>query len=113
MRKEKDEDEEFYDRTNEVQVQVRDELADREFREKAKGQNYEELKRSLEGLLAEKAEANQELAKIAKEERQAALETQTEEELDVLMREDQKVLRTEQRQTLVTRMKTLVEQIDE
>jgi hypothetical protein len=113
LRKEANEDEDFYDRTAEVQGQAKDEREDREFRERAKGQNYEELKLSLEGLLAEKAEVNQQLAKIAQEERTAALELPTGEELDQLVSEAAKAVRTEQRQALVARMRTLVSQTDE
>lgn len=112
MRKEEDEDEGFYDRTAELQGPKKDEKEDAQFREKAKGQSYEELKRSLEGLLAEKAEANEQLANIAQEERKAALDSHNMEELDRLIHEDAKVLRSERCQTLVERMKTLVEQID-
>lgn len=112
MRKEADEDEGFYDRTAELQGPKKDEQEDAQFRERAKGQSYEELKRSLEGLLAEKADANEQLANIAQEERKAAVDSQNMEELDRLIQEDAKVLRKEKRQTLVERMKTLVEQID-
>jgi hypothetical protein len=71
------------------------------------------LKRSLEALLTEKAEANQQLATIAQEERKMPTDTQALEELDRLINEDAQALRAERRKTLVARMKTLVEQIDE
>ncbi len=71
------------------------------------------MKRSLEALLTEKAEANQQLATIAQEERKMPTDTQALEELDRLINEDAQALRAERRKTLVARMKTLVEQIDE
>ena len=92
---------------------VKDDKEEALFRERAKNQSYDELKRSLEELLTEKAESNQQLATIAQEERKMATETQAMEELDRLINEDAKALRTERRQVLVTRMKTMVEQIDE
>lgn len=92
---------------------MKDDKEESLFRERAKTQSYDDLKRSLEELLTEKTEANQQLAAIAQEERKMATETQAMEELDRLINEDAKALRTERRQALVTRMKTLVEQIDE
>lgn len=71
------------------------------------------MKLSLEGLLSEKSDVNQQLAKIAQEERKANQDTQTTDELDQIVRDDAKQLRKEQRQNLVGRMSVLVAQIDE
>lgn len=116
MRKESDEEDEFYDRTMKPQEMMADEKE--KYKEQAKGKNFDDLKRQLEALISEKAEVNEGLAKIAHGERSArvALESRVkgdEEDLDRMIREDEAALRVEQRARLIERMKAIVKEIEE
>lgn len=111
MRKEADEEEDFYDQTTTAPVESKEKTE--QFKVRAKDQSYDELKRNLEQLLAEKAEANEHLSAIAQAERKAAQDPQATEDLDKLVNEDARALRSEKRASLVERIKTLVTEIDE
>jgi hypothetical protein len=112
MRKESDEEDEFYDRTLKIVEMSVDDKS--KYRNQAQGKSYEELKLRLEDLLSQKTEVSEDLVKIAASERSAlAVQKDNEEDLDKLIREDETALRTENRSQLILKMKDLVAEIDE
>ena len=117
LRKESDEEDQFYDRTIEP-VQIPEEEKQK-LKEEAKTKSYHELKQKLEYLLAEKEEINESLVKLAVADRLALQKStqsssdMTEDDLDKMIREDEKTLRIEQRKSLINRMKDAVTEIDE
>lgn len=115
MRKESDEEDEFYDRTIKV-VEMSGEDKSK-YRTQAEGKSYEELKLKLDDLMTQKSEISEELVKIAALERTAAkaqMEIEGgEEELEKMIRENETTLRTEKRGQLINKMKELVAETDE
>jgi hypothetical protein len=109
MRKESDEDDEFFDRTMEHKGLTQDER-DR-YKSEAKGQSYEQLKFQLENLMAEKQELNENMLKIALSGRKDVDEVQ--DELDAYLRTNEKELKENQKLINIERMKKLTERIDE
>lgn len=114
MRKESDEDDEFYDRT--LKIPEKSQAEKDKLKQEAAGKNFGEMKRKLEGLLAEKTEINENLANLAKGERAAktaALTAEHDEDLDRLLRDDEAAARNEQRASAIGRLKEIVAEIDQ
>lgn len=109
MRKESDEDDEFFDRTMEHKGLTQDER-DR-YKSEAKDQSYEQLKFQLENLMAEKQELNENMLKIAMRGRKDLDEVQ--DSLDAYLSTNEKELKENQKLINIERMKKLTEGIDE
>ena len=125
MRKASDEEDEFYDRTL---IHVEDDKEEQQkYREKAKSQNYTELKNILDSLLEERQEINEFFIrplvtpKLLSDGRvqtstvpqELSQKDKDEDELDRLMIENDIQLNADQKARNVARMKVLVEEIDE
>jgi hypothetical protein len=109
MRKESDEDDEFFDRTMEPKGLTQEEKD--KYKTEAKDQSYEQLKYQLENLMAEKQELNENMLKIALGARKDVEEVQ--DELDAYLKNNEKELKDNQKLLNIERMKKLTERIDE
>jgi len=117
MRKESDEDDEYYDRTKEPEIKKISEEESSRLREAAKNKSYIELKNKLSDLLNEKQDINDNMMAMV----QASLKMMNSkqedlgevDELDKITKENEGIVRDQQKKENIQRMIKITNEIEE
>lgn len=117
MRKESDEDDEYYDRTKEPEIKKISEEESSRLREAAKNKSYNELKNKLSDLLNEKQDINDNMMAMV----QASLKMMNNkqedlgevDELDKITKENEGIVRDQQKKENIQRMIKITNEIEE
>ena len=117
MRKESDEDDEYYDRTKEPEIKKISEEESSRLREAAKNKSYNELKNKLSDLLNEKQDINDNMMAMV----QASLKMMNSkqedlgevDELDKITKENEGIVRDQQKKENIQRMIKITNEIEE
>lgn len=117
MRKESDEDDEYYDRTKEPEIKKISEEESSRLREAAKNKSYNELKNKLSDLLNEKQDINDNMMAMV----QASLKMMNNkqedlgevDELDKITKENEGIVRDQQKKENIQRIIKITNEIEE
>lgn len=115
MQKEEAEDDEYYDRTME-RKHVEDESKATALRNESKQHSYEQLKEKLSNLLEEKQEINDQMMQIASnavKELSLPQQSSSTDELDNLLKEEQKAITMDARKACIEKMKSNIAETDQ
>lgn len=110
MRKESDEDDEFYDRTLDTVKQLSTQEKKR-LEEEAKSRSYAELKKKLTELLEEKHDISSKLSNMSMENIDV-IRRKEDDELDQYINDNSDELRSEEKKILLSRYKEVVDEIE-
>jgi hypothetical protein len=108
MRKESDEDDEFYNRT--IEPEKPDPNA-QQLQEAAQAKSYDQLKEKLQDLYDEKQSINETLLKMAITERNAS-SSADKDELDTFVDANSQELIKEERRRMIDRMRQVVDEVE-
>ena len=108
MRKESDEDDEFYNRT--IEPDKQDPNA-QHLQEAAQAKSYDQLKEKLQDLYDEKQSINETLLKMAITERNAS-SSADKDELDTFVDANSQELIKEERRRMIDRMRQVVDEVE-